>query len=432
LLRGKTALSELVEMNRFVQKLACVVLCSAAWLAVSGCAARSGAASYRLFAQPEQRLLIPPGVKDAAVTRRSIEFRTAAGAGACGQGEPQREGQPQGEDAVRLQRRRPGRLRLTVDRDALEKQPAGWLTQWAAALERRGCIASGEGLRLATSLAHAVPLRLQTEQRLLNADVRSSGYSDLWPGYRLRVVSPVFRDGAPPGASALQPESKVEAAAGGLIVTAKASPDLIGYETAWYALEPRAGGGARIVPQYAEFHSEGEVTREPAPRRNHLAFDPAMAYFRLLFMARRTESNDHDIVVIAAATQPKLDEKTQALEAGTESCAAASSDAPESARAIASESATAGTPESACTVAPAQVAILVFLRVTVQGREVLAHPGDTLDSALREAGAADPAEILSTLVVRKPYEGRLTPLEFSRAAPDILDLPLAGGEEIRW
>jgi hypothetical protein len=40
--------------------------------------------------------------------------------------------------------------------------------------------------------------------------------------------------------------------------------------------------------------------------------------------------------------------------------------------------------------------------------------------------------VLATLAVRRPYLGRPAPIEFSRAARDILSLPLSGREEIRW
>jgi hypothetical protein len=391
------------------------------WLILQGCTVHSGPRSYRLLAQNDQQILVPPGVKDAGLRRRTFDFDTTAEGRNC----------DDRDVAVTLQPRRRG-LHIAVDREALQEKPSGWLTQWATALEERGCIAPGEGFRLASSVAHALPLEWTNERRLLNPDARSSGYTDLRPGSRLRVVSPVFRSGTPPDAAVLQEESKVEASPGGLTVTAKASPDLIGYETAWYAVEPRPrGAGSRIAPQFAELHHEGEVERENAPRVNHLAFDPTMAYFRLLFMSRRTESNDHDIVVVAASTQTKLDQKTKALEAGTETCGTAargSSDAETGPTALD----TGGTSETVCTVAPKQVAIVAFLRVTVQGKEVLVHYGETLESALREAGADHAEETLGTLAVRKLYEGRLRPVEFSRASSDILALPLAGGEEIRW
>jgi len=434
-------------MSGLLQKAAWLALFStAAWLALHGCAARSGPSTYRLVNQNDQRILIPPGVKDAGVSRRTFDIRTTADARSC-------DGH---EGGVELQQRRRGGLRLTVERHALQQQPAGWLAQWATSLEQRGCITPGESFGLATSVAQAVPLELPIEQRLLNPDARSSGYTDLRPGYKLRVVSPVFREGAPPDATVMQEETKVEASEGGLTVVGKASPDLIGYQIAWYAVEPRArGGGARIVPQFAEYHSEGEVTRQNAPHANYLTFDRGMAYFRMLFMARRTESNDHDILVMAAPTQANLEERTRALEAGTQACMPAASRSEEAlaegegvtdetANAIArtpraasqtvlpAPPTPAGASQSACIIAPKQVAIVAWLRVTVQDKEVLVHPGATLGNALREAGANDPEEVLPTLAVRKPYEGRLTPVAFPRATRDILALPLSGGEEIRW
>jgi hypothetical protein len=75
--------------------------------------------------------------------------------------------------------------------------------------------------------------------------------------------------------------------------------------------------------------------------------------------------------------------------------------------------------------------MVVFFPVQVQGKEVLLHPGATLGSALREAGA-DPEQALATLDVRKPYSGRLALVEALSSKRDLLALPLGGGEEIDW
>lgn len=411
------------------QRVGLALVCLAG-LALDGCAARSGPATYRLLRDNEQRILVPPGVKDAAVTRRTFDVRTAGNAGSCGARAGGVEIRPRGRAG----------LRVSVERDVLREQPAGWLTQWAGSLEQRGCLAPGEGLALATRVAQSVPLAFAIEQRLLDQDARSSGYTDLRPGYKLRVVSPAFREGAPPDAVAIA-ESKASASHTGLNIELRASPDLIGYETAWYAVEPRGrGGGARIVPLFAELNRDGEVTRLNSPRVNYLEFNPAMAYFRMLFMARRTGSNDHDIYVLAAPTQQKLERQTRALEAGTESCTptatqsegTTSSGPPQGEKgAAAAVQAAPGEPEGACVIAPRQVAIVALLRITVQGKEVAVHTGAVLANALQEAGVAA-EQVLPTLVVRKLHEGRLTPVEFPAGRIDILTLPLSGGEEIRW
>jgi hypothetical protein len=411
------------------QRVALALLCLA-WLALHGCAARSGPATYRLVRDNERRILVPPGVKDPAVSRRTFDVRTAGNAASCGG----REG------GVEIRPRGRGGLRVTVDRDLLREQPAASLAHWAGSLEQGGCLAPGEGFALATRVAQSVPLEFPIEQRLLDQDTRSSGYTDLRPGSKLRVVSPAFREAAPPDAVAIA-ESKVNASQTGLNIELRASPDLIGYETAWYDVEPRArGGGARIVPLFAELNREGEVTRLQSPRVNYLEFDPAMAYFRMLFMTRRTGSNDHDIYVLAAPTQQKLERQTRALEEGTESCTATAGQSEGTARpglpqgeklAAAAAQAAPGEPEGACVIAPRQVAIVALLRLTVQGKEVAVHTGAVLGNALEEAGVAA-EQVLPTLMVRKLYEGRLTPVEFPAGRIDILALPLSGGEEIRW
>ena len=51
---------------------------------------------------------------------------------------------------------------------------------------------------------------------------------------------------------------------------------------------------------------------------------------------------------------------------------------------------------------------------------------------LRTAGVRQPQTVVQGLQVLRPYEGALAPVEFDRTRPDILNLTLIGGEEIRW
>jgi hypothetical protein len=409
--------------------------------ALCGCAARSGPSSFRMFKTDDQSVLVPPGVKDPAVKLRRFDFHTAGNTNSC----------RGAEGGITLTPRRKG-LRLAVDGGVLEQQPPGWLASWAVSLEERGCVASGDGLVLAARVVHSVPLPLRTEQRLLSYDARAYGFTDLPSGYRLRVVSPVFREGAPAGATAAGAEKSVEETPGGLTIVLEKSPDLAGYEMAWYAVEPRPhGGGSRIVPLYADFHHEGEVTRQAAPRVNHLDFDPSMAYFRMLFMSRRTETSDHDIFLVAAPTLSQLEQRTREIEAGAAPCEAATSVAGSNAAQDAAPTQTFPTrasptqqtstetslpaakraADAQCIVAPRQVAVVAFFAVQVQGKELLLHPGTTLAQALREAGA-DMEQALATLAVRKPYGKRVAPVEALGATRDLLALPLSGGEKIDW
>ena len=53
-------------------------------------------------------------------------------------------------------------------------------------------------------------------------------------------------------------------------------------------------------------------------------------------------------------------------------------------------------------------------------------------AVLTAVDLSDPARVLATLSVERFYAGVLTRVDFDRASPAILDLPLSGGEGIAW
>jgi hypothetical protein len=106
-----------------------------ALLAVTGCAHHAGPLTYRYIIQEKARVLIPPGVADAATSQRLFTFRTAAPRGAkCVVSE-------NGVD-IRSHKRE---LRVTVNRQPLLAASPGWLATWSGSLEKRGCLAPNEG-----------------------------------------------------------------------------------------------------------------------------------------------------------------------------------------------------------------------------------------------------------------------------------------------
>jgi len=391
-------------MKRRIRVLAAqrlVAICAITALTVS-CAVRGVPGSFRLRTRDDVRVLVPPGVRVAEATQRHFDFRTSGDAGACAGAEA----------GIVLQPLRHG-VRVSVDREELRRQPAGALGRWAASLERRGCVAVNEGMRLARLVAQSVPLAVGEEHRLLHASVGTDGYTDLQPGFRLRVVSPVFREGAPSDATALQTETAPSTDGAGLTVTVQASDDLIGYEIAWYAVNPLTGRhGARIVPEYADFHNDGEVERTTAPRANPFVFGPESAHFRLLHMTRLSES-DRDFLLLAAATPEELAERTEVLKENADACEGMA-------------------PAGVCRVIARGVAILPCVRVVVNGREEAAPLGASLGTVLEQPGARRPLAVPPGLVVWKPHDGRLTRVEFSPDERAILSLPLQGGEEVLW
>ena len=195
-------------------------------LLLTGCAVRqSGPTTWRLAG----RTLMPPGVS-ADVAQRTV---TAPIRARCALTP---------NDAVSAKTRRSG-LKLTVQREALVKQPRGWLTTWTEKAESEGCIAQGQATALAARIVESVALPSGADLRLLRVD-GGPDYVEVGAGNGLQVVSPIMRAGASP--ESLEYEiGKVSASPGGLVVDVISSPpDLIGFETASYDLRPSSGSSS--------------------------------------------------------------------------------------------------------------------------------------------------------------------------------------------
>lgn len=298
---------------------------------------------------------------------------------------------------------RKNRIVLTVIRDGLAKQPAGWLRAWTAGLEAQGCLATGDGTKLAQLVAESLPLELNTAFRLLHGS-----QVDIGPHTRLEVVSPVFREGTPPAGTAPEPLETTENGSG-LTVIVRATANLIGFETAWYGIRPHAGhAGFSIVPLRAERKVQGKVDPMPAPATNVFAFPPDAAFYRLFYKADQTEFT---ALAVAARTQAGLEKRTRMLEAGPASCKTLNNEL--------------------CLAIPKGVGVNAYIAVIVNGNEVAIPWPATVQSAVQKDGE-DARAILSRLVVRKDYGGRLVPVEFDRREHAILGLIVTGGETIAW
>ena len=354
------------------------------WL--SGCAVR-GPQSYRLT----DRLLIPPGVANADTARRIIVADVPLQQSRCGE-----------RGAIEIQRR--GRAaRVTVVRSSLADRPNGWLSNWTATLESQGCIAPGDGLKLAARIAESVPLDPSGAFHLLYINDRRSFFLDLGPENRLQVDGPILREGTVADAQT----TKVTGAGTKLAVEVKSSSNLLGYETAWYSIERKPQAyGFRIVPLFAESHIQGAVERRPEPRVNYFQFAPAAAFYRIFYRG------DQTIVLVSAPTRTDLEHETAALQKDPAAC-------------------TTFAPGT-CALMPNNVGVNATIVILVNGREITVPVGSAVRSALRAAGESRPEALLSRLRVRKSYDGKLAPVEFDPARADILALTLLGGEEISW
>src|ERR1017187_9781516 len=349
-------------------------------LLLTGCAVRQPSpATWRLAG----RTLMPPGV--AADLAQHTFHAPIPGRSPCPD-----------SDAITV-RRRGLRLNVTVHRDALVKQPRGWLTTWTEQAESQGCIAPGQGAVLAARIVDSIALPSGADLRLLRVDGMPD-YVEIGAGNRLQVISPILREGANPETPLFE-AGKTTAEGGGLAVELKSSPDLIGFETAWYDLHPKtAGRGFTIVASSAETSIEGKVEGRPAPARNYFQFAPEMGFYRLFYKADQSE-------VLAAAGA------RAALPTDLETC---------------------GRPGGpVCLPLPRGGAVNPYFTGYVNGRPVAVGIGSNLGALIRNLRLS-PDEVLPTLTITRLWAGKPVALEFDRSKPDVLSLVFTGNEQIRW
>lgn len=366
----------------------------------AGCAAR-GPQTWRLLPQDRAEVLAPPGVARADLALTVFTTGSPGWRDAC---------TPAG-NAVRIQKRGK-RVRVRVDRAELLRQPPGWLAQWTAAAEERGCLAQGTGLEFAMRILDSVPLDPAAARRLLHADTVRTGYSDLGPETRLQVISPILKEGADPDAPIVQvgPTTGTDRS---LQVTVQAPEAQYGVEIAWYALRPRPDrNGSTIVPIGAERRIGNQTQTTAAPLTNWLQFAPGAAFYRLYYKADLADNSLTEII-IAAPSRAELDRRTERVQNDLSLCQQ--------------------TDPEMCVVIPRRVAVNPDMMVTVNGVETHIIAGSRVRQAIQAAGGPrQPQDVLPQLAVSKPYAGALRPVVFDRAQPDILDLVLLGGESISW
>ena len=352
-----------------------------------------GPSTYRLVQSDGGLAMVPPRVKRADVSQRTVKLK----ANPCTP-----------PDLTPPAESRGGKLRVPVDRSLLAEAPAGALVRWGVALESAGCLEPGQGYAAADRIARSTPLSPRQPRTLLNASERNDGYIDLRAGHRIRVAGPVFRDGAPPGAEVYREAEPPRVEGGGITLTLKKSPDVLGFEVDWYGVEA-AAPGVRIAPLSAERRIEGEELHLKSPTVNPFSFDPSAAFFRLMFLARLEDDPDHDILMLAAPTPVELERRYKRIKADPTRCA---------------------DEVAFCVGAAKHVAFVPFVSVRANDRETHLAPGAVLRQALREAGVAAPESVVDSLTVWKPFGDRMARVEFD--SDDILNLPLEGGERLVW
>lgn len=335
-------------------------------------------------------ILIPSGVAGPSKPQLTLASPFPLSTASCSQ-----------SDGVIEIRRRKHRLLLTVFPDTLAQKPLGWLEQWAAALESSHCIPHGAAPLIADQIAESVPLPLNSALHLLHPNTTQSAQVDIGAQIRLQVVSPILNGNLPANAPLF-----TSASSNGLTVALKAN-NFIGYETAWYAIRPRAHAtGFLIAPESAERHIHDQTEKRAEPATNYFHFPQDAAFYRLFYKSGDTS---YTAIVVAGRTWPELEQNTAAVASG--SCANVAS--------------------GLCLPIPKRVAINPFVSVTVNGSPVSLPWGSSVADAIRHTGKR-PAAVLDHLCIERLYKGRPVRVEFNPRNQAILSLLLSGGEAISW
>ena len=139
-------------------------------------------------------------------------------------------------------------------------------------------------------------------------------YVDLAPGWRLRIVAPVTKSGSY--------DVKTEAVQQqGNVITLKSSDDLIGFETAFWSIKARPGGGVSIQLVSAELTVDGKPSAIAKPTRALLHVPQSARYVRAFYLTRKSDA-DHNMALAGAPRLDQLEAFTRAFhDSPNEACA---------------------------------------------------------------------------------------------------------------
>lgn len=137
------------------------------------------------------------------------------------------------------------------------------------------------------------------------------GYVDLQPGWRIRVVTPILKSGK-------FMVQTMEAQASGNSIALTTGSDFIGYEIAYYKVDPRESGGVAVSFDSAEFRTDGKATKQPRPKVALFDLPESSRYVRLIFLTRVSVA-DRNQAIVAASNLADLDALTQRVQTNPDS-----------------------------------------------------------------------------------------------------------------
>lgn len=381
-------------------RLAGLILRSTACLSaalLAGCAARQpGAKVWRLDGRDQALVLHPPRPPGPTFTLKDARSTTTRGP-ACALQTREVTLQWKGRAAhVRADSRplvpTPGSLVTADGRQSFASDTVvagNWFRQdFLPGLERQqaaGCLAGADIPALAGRVIDNLELPTPAAYRLRYGEYAMSGYIDVDAKFRLAAVEPIRENGA-----------------------------VVGYRTSYYPLRLAPGGGVVVERGISENNIPGRVTHGEAVDSELLHLPPAATYLRLFFRTWNLRG-DRRIAVLAAGDREALEQGTRAFDTNPEAyCAGAAAHG------------------VACVGVPVDTVIGPELQVLANGRALYVPVGGSVADLLRAAGVRDFQPVVAKLRIRKPYEGRLVPVDTSRAGDGVLGFVFLGGEQVTW
>ncbi len=249
-----------------------------------------------------------------------------------------------------------------------------------------GCLRSDESQRITHTIAESFPLPPGISN-LIRFGGGPSGFVDLTPDLRLKVVMPVRRSDN--------------------------TKEVVGYQIAYYRITS-APTDARVKISFdsaSTSESKEASTGQPASAQL-LALPASFRFYRLVFRTALS-SSDHLAVLLSADDEAALNEATRQFEMKRDpSCEALSLS------------------RATCMTPAAATAVNLGFSVSVNGKQVFVPLGGTLSNAL-QAGEPE-SEIPATLRIWRLFRGRLRPVKFDRARQDMRGFLLVPGDTITW
>jgi hypothetical protein len=231
------------------------------------------------------------------------------------------------------------------------------------------------------------------------SNYRQSGFINLNSNMRLRIVAPILR----PGTTEVPTST-----------TGPASKDLLGHETAIYDLQPAKHQGLTVILDSIDIQAAGKTNGQQLPRVDYLKDISGEVYLRLYFQLRHS-GGSHDIVLLQAPSQGKLNEASGAFEEAPEKFCVAPDPA-----------------STRCITFPEFTSVSAEIKVGVKKKAVYIPLGGTVADALAAYGVDDPKQVAHSLKITRFWQFRTVPVKFDRDSTAVLQFAVVGGDRITW